>query len=107
MRQRTVLFGGSDSTGVALADTWEWNGVAWTLRSTSGPNPRFGHAVAYDSARGVTVLFGGTDDGFTFNSQTWEWNGTGWTLRSSTGPSARAAHAMAYDSARGRTVQSL
>ncbi|MFH0981929.1 MAG: hypothetical protein V2A79_10350 [Planctomycetota bacterium] len=28
-----------------------------------GPSPRYDHAMAYDSARGVTVLFGGWDRG--------------------------------------------
>jgi hypothetical protein len=25
----TVLYGGFDATGAALADTWEWDGSAW------------------------------------------------------------------------------
>ena len=78
-------------------------GFTWTLKSNSGPSPRYYHALAYDSARGVTVLFGGYDIGGD-NGETWEWDGTSWTLRSSTGPSRRELHAMAYDSARGVTV---
>jgi hypothetical protein len=33
-----VLFGGLDGkTQMSLADTWVWNGVAWTLQTGSGP----------------------------------------------------------------------
>ncbi len=31
----------------------------WMLRATTGPGPRYRHAMAYDAARGVTVVFGG------------------------------------------------
>jgi hypothetical protein len=101
----TVLFGGDDGPygGSYLNDTWEWDGVEWTLRSQNGPSARGSHAMAYDSVRGVTVLFGG--QAFAgLVGDTWEWDGAEWTLRSQTGPSARAYHAMAYDSARGVTV---
>ena len=107
----TVLFGGSGVDGNGnygqLGDTWEWDGMTWTLRSTTGPAPRSEHALAYDRARGVVVLFGGqSGDGLTSSSfgDTWEWNGTSWTQRSTTGPSLRYDHAMAYDSARNVTM---
>ena len=64
-RHRTVLFGGTTTGNDYLGDTWEWNGAgggAWNQRMVSGPlapSPRYNHAIAYDSARGVTVLFGG------------------------------------------------
>jgi hypothetical protein len=77
--------------------------VAWTQRVVSGPSPREGHKMAYDSARGVTVLFGGWPVGGN-SAQTWEWNGTAWTQRVVSGPSPRWQHAMAYDAARGLTV---
>ena len=56
-----MLFGGYDNSHVG--ETWEWDGSAWTLRASDGPSPRYDHAMAYDSARGVTVLFGGYDAG--------------------------------------------
>src|SRR5206468_2427231 len=43
----TVLFGGSD--GPNDGETWEWDGSRWRLKATSGPLPRNGHAMAYDS----------------------------------------------------------
>lgn len=68
------------------------------------PSGLKGHAMAYDSARGVVVLFGGEGwDGHL--DDTWEWNGTNWTqLSPPNRPSARSVHAMAYDSARGVVV---
>lgn len=105
-----ILFGGFPflaGNGIEpTQETWEWDGAAWALRGTEGPSPRWNHAMAYDSARGVAVLFGGSTDNnpFTLNGETWEWNGSTWTLRAATGPSPRANHAMAYDSLRGVTV---
>jgi hypothetical protein len=86
-----VLFGGtSDSTGAALADTWEWNGSVWIRRNApTAPAPRYGHGMAYDSARGVTVLTGGerfiAGSGYITYQDTWEWNGASWSLRSQAG----------------------
>jgi hypothetical protein len=102
-RSKIVLFGGYDGSG-NVSDTWEWNGTIWTqLSPATNPPGRSGHAMAYDTARGVTVLFGG-DHGGEFDD-TWEWNGTNWTQRSpATSPTARVGHAIAYDSARGVTV---
>jgi hypothetical protein len=63
---------------------------------------RHGHAMTYDSARGVTVLFGGWDN-FS-DGETWEWDGTAWTFKARSGPSSRTDHEMVYDSVRGVTV---
>ena len=108
-RGRVVLFGGQDSLSNRLSDTWEWDGTGWTDVTPPGvgasPPARFGHALAYDSARGRVVLFGG--DRFTNRlSDTWEWDGTAWTDVTPTGasPPARRGHALAYDSDRGRVV---
>lgn len=106
-RKVTVMFGGSVANGVRVAETWEWDGSSWTLRSTSGPSPRQAFAMAYDARRHVTVLFGGsvaTPSGSALNGETWEWDGATWTRRNEPGPGARAAHAMAYDANRGVMV---
>jgi hypothetical protein len=109
-RGTVVLFGGaaqSGTSGIFNGDTWEWDGIAWMQRSVTGPVPRFVHATAYDSARGVTVLFGGagpSGGSSVFFGDTWEWNGNVWTQRTVTGPSARFAPAMVYDEARHVTV---
>lgn len=105
VRHVSVLFGGYDGSGVGVEqrDTWEWNGTAWSRRSVTGPIGRDGHAMAFDSARGVTVLFGGFADAGSVGD-TWEWNGSAWTLRAVTGPLPRNGHTMVYDAARGVTV---
>jgi hypothetical protein len=92
LRDRTVLFGGRNSAGTALGDTWVWNGSSWAP-GPAGPPARFDHAMAYDSARGVIVLFGGQAGGVRLGD-TWEWNGTSWAQRSNTGPSARSGAAL-------------
>lgn len=103
-------------------------GPAWYFRSTNGPPARFGHTLAYDTARRVTVLFGGSFESptsaGTYNDL-WEWDGTRWAQRApqspmagwsrdlatgrwdpsyQDGPVARTEHAMSYDSRRGRIV---
>jgi Galactose oxidase, central domain len=61
----TLLFGGVTSPPPPVAAealsrlSWEWDGEHWTLRQDMGPAPRWGHALAFDSARGRAVLFGG------------------------------------------------
>ena len=96
----TVLFGGDDSN-----ETWEWDGVAWTLRSPNElPPARSQHALTYDAARGVVLLFGGVASAQPLND-TWTWDGSQWTqLFPASSPTPRAGHALAYDAARGRVV---
>ena len=116
VRGCVVLFGGAtySSTGL-LQDTWEWGGSTWTQRTPSAsPRGSYGHAMAFDSARGRVVLFGGwvvKPDGSPEryhhepDGETWEWDGTNWIQRlPGTRPSARHDHAMAFDSARGRIL---
>lgn len=91
----------------ASAASWTLPAIAqpcddWQRIAQFGPPPRFQHAMAYDTIRGVTVMFGGYDGGRF--GDTWEWNGADWTLVATSGPSPRMNHAMAFDSARGKTV---
>jgi hypothetical protein len=110
-----VLFGGYDSNGNRLQDTWTWNGTTWTnvtastVTSTNTPPARFYSTMAYDAATGTLVLFGG--NGVSGNIQdTWTWNGTTWTnvtaptVTSTNTPPARYNSAMAYDAATGTVV---
>ncbi|MBX3464662.1 MAG: hypothetical protein KF830_15950 [Planctomycetes bacterium] len=103
-RQLVLLFGGEAQAGL-LADTWEWDGVAWQVRTPpSAPPARRGHGLAYDAARQRTVLFGGEDTNGLLGD-TWEWDGTDWAARTpAAAPPARQGHAMAYDAARQRIV---
>jgi YVTN family beta-propeller protein len=102
-RNRVVLFGGTVDYSSYLADTWEYDGTAWTS-GPAGPPGRAFHAMAYDSARGRIVLFGGMNGANL--SDTWEYDGTTWTAGPTAPPglTARYNHSMAYDSARGRIV---
>lgn len=105
MRGVTVLFGGRTLGGALFGDTWEWNGSAWALRSTTGPSPRNGHMMTFDSTRGKVLLFGGrTSAGQNHSRETWEWDGIQWTRLSTTGPIQRAYGALAFDSRRSRAV---
>jgi galactose oxidase-like protein len=107
-RGRVVLFAGANEYNFFdFADTWEWDGTAWTERSTTtSPGPRYGHALAYDAARSRVLLFGGYDfySGLPL-ADTWEWDGNAWVETApATSPPGRFGHAMAYDSARRRVV---
>ncbi|MBI2945238.1 MAG: hypothetical protein HYY25_13675 [Candidatus Wallbacteria bacterium] len=110
VRRRVILFGGYDSSG-RLNDTWEWNGVSWSLVQAFNPSPgpdqptpRNYHSLASDSAgRKRIVLFGGGDAGGSFND-TWEWNGVFWKQVQANNPSPgtnqptqRYAQALAFD----------
>jgi hypothetical protein len=101
-RGRTVMFGGQDSAGVPLGDTWEWDGTNWMQMVATGPSARYSHRMAYDGQRAYTVLSGGYTSGGAVG-ETWGWNGTSWT-QAPNGVPSRAFHAMAYDSQRGRLV---
>src|SRR5262249_40323002 len=99
-RNVTVLFGGFEGSGNVSGETWEWDGTTWTLRTSNGPGPRYGHAMAFDSARGVVVLFGGFNP--TRNHRIWEYTGSAgrWNLRASVSidlPSPRGRHTMVFD----------
>jgi len=104
-RREVILFGGVDSGGALLSDTWSWDGSSWSERFPGlAPSARHRHAMAFDSATRQIVLFGGVDkDGV--RGDTWVWDGTTWNLKAPyTSPPARFGHAMAYDPARGEVV---
>lgn len=106
-----VFFGGEFSepggSSSFFNDTWEYDGLDWRKISfpTNAPlpNPRQGHAIAYDAARHAVVLFGGADAS-TYYGDTWVYRNDGtnasWTQVFVNGPARRAGHAMVYDSQR-------
>lgn len=111
-----VLFGGRrwqppSGPFAYVNDTWEYDGVAWTMRSTPvAPAPRAFGAMAYDRQRHVIVLQGGLNGppgggGTTVFEDVWEWDGTVWRqVDVPNGPGTRYDHAMAYDEARHEVV---
>jgi hypothetical protein len=112
-RGRLVLFGGySGNVPVFYGDTWELSSsissTSWNLISTSGPSPREGAAMAYDSISSRTLLFGGRSiqgNLITYKNDLWSWDGTNWTeLVHTNRPSARAFHKIVFDSSRNRLV---
>ncbi|MFN0134929.1 MAG: kelch repeat-containing protein [Phycisphaerae bacterium] len=78
-----LALGGSDCPG------------GWT--TPGSPGPRYGHAVAFDSDRGVLVTFGGRQTNTSpLLGDTWEYDGTRWRQTATSGPSPREQFAMAY-----------
>ena len=93
-RGKAVLFGGygpKPDGSEYLSDLWEYDGAAWTLRTTSGPAARQNAAMAFDTARNKTVLFGGLSfsSGPITYGQTCECNGTTSATVATTRPSPR------------------
>lgn len=87
-----LLFGGP--IGAAFPTPYA---LFWVQRTDVGsPGPRSGHALAYDSDRGVTILFGGQHGDI---NDTWEYDGHSWKKITIDGPvpSPRSRHAMCYD----------
>jgi hypothetical protein len=134
-RGKTVLFGGQrfaagacDGTSCggsncALADTWEWSGIAWSkicdgTTADCGVEPGIAaqYHMAFDAKRGVTVLFGGSyrcvgnDLASDFANDVWEWNGTAWSHPTITdpegdgNPGGRAGPSLFYDPLRQRVL---
>jgi hypothetical protein len=113
LRQRILMFGGSDDVGTVLGDTWEWDTVAktWSQLSLSpSPPPRVGSRMVYDVANDRIVLHGGWNSATSaFFSDTWAWNPgpRTWTNLGSgfSGPfSARTYHGFVYNTASARVT---
>jgi hypothetical protein len=104
-RGRTVLFGGyqrSAGTLTRLGDTWEWDGRRWAEVSRSGPSPRSGAAMAYDSRTGAVILFGGSGGPL---GDTWAWDGQAWTRLPIPLSPGRFNTVMAPDPGSGRLIR--
>jgi hypothetical protein len=102
-RGQVVLFGGLPAGNVS-AETWTWDGHAWTQRHPAvNPPARQFASMVYDAARRVVVLFGGQAPAIL--NDTWTWDGTTWTQQHPTRrPTGRVASAMTYDGARARIL---
>ena len=107
-RKVVVLFGGLFYNGVHseyLRDTWEWDGVAWTEKTTLSSPPRsYEGAMAYDYHRKQTTLFAAAemnDADVSF----WHWDGAVWTQTLlDNKPTAAVNIAMTYDRDRQKTI---
>lgn len=110
-RGQVLLFGGIDSASacgaVVCADTWAWDGAAWTqLTPATAPSGRAAAMITYDPLRDRVVLFGGNDGGNSLQD-VWEWDGANWTDQTPAAgvqPSGRYFGGLVFDSSSGRTV---
>jgi hypothetical protein len=105
-RAVTLAVGGRpvSDTGSSSADTWAWDGSAWTELPASFP-PRGFIQGTFDSARQVSVIYGGIDQSpsSAYFAETQERSTGTWSNRSGT-PGARSSSGLAYDAGRGVTV---
>jgi len=97
-----VLFGGYSGTQV-LADTWTWDGTAWTAMSPpSSPPPLESAAMVYDGAGHRLLLVGGKGSDGQATNGTWSWDGTSWAaLSPAASPTPRYGAAVAPEAANG------
>jgi hypothetical protein len=76
-----VMWGGVNSSGTDVQETWVWDGTDWTHISTAhAPSSRNLFSMADSSNCGFVVGVGGRETGsLAFMDETWEWDGTDWT----------------------------
>jgi galactose oxidase-like protein len=95
-----VLFGGTNSLGTALSDTWKFFNGTWTQLTVNGTPPvRFRASMTYDPVDNTTVLFGGctSTSCASPDSVTWGYHNYNWTnLNPSSHPSARVYYGVTY-----------
>jgi len=104
VRQRYVMWGGSDATGAQL-DVWEYNGTDWVSVGGPGPTGRNEPALAYDGVRGRIVMYGGRAVSGQVLNDMWQWDGLVWSqITPATLPPARNGHSMTWDPVRRRVV---
>jgi hypothetical protein len=133
VRKQVALFGGVNEKGY-FNDTWVYHPAQGALlgswerkkdlyQSPPGYSARAGHAMAFDSLRGLAFVSGGavgTDTSIGVPSETrvkdlWQWDGTNWFILGDLNvpigePSfvalhrTFARHAMAFDSLRGNVL---
>jgi galactose oxidase-like protein len=113
-RQDVVLFGGVNSNGTLLNDTWVFLGGVWSpaplLPRTAQPSPRQSAAFAYNYSAEVGILFGGCGTACPLRD-TWElsWvtakSAFEWIPESPMArPPARYGGSMTYDSLNGAVL---
>ncbi|MBM3495307.1 MAG: hypothetical protein FJX72_13445 [Armatimonadetes bacterium] len=97
---KTVIFGGT-SIGIfqSLADTWQWDGNAWTqVQTTTTPPGRSDGRLVFPGSRGV-LLFGGVSITAPFFYQDlWQLQGSNWVaIPAAAGPSGRGKAGFVFD----------
>lgn len=111
VRARTVVFGGAGACFAfscpTFADTWEFDGLAWTQRVVAGPPARADAGMTFDPLNGRVLLHGGRGNCVpacvTTFADAWSWDGVAWVQRSSAAPRVHSG-GLAWDAARGTGV---
>jgi hypothetical protein len=112
LRQRSVLFGGSDAQRISLDDTWEWDGTNWVADGpATRPMARARHAMAWEPLQQRVAMTGGTSitllggAPLTLNmpAELWSYDGVDWAVTPISAP-VLADHAMTFDGFRNRLV---
>jgi len=99
-RAVVVLFGGQDSAGTRLSDTWEWSYGKWTRIAVQGPGARINASAGYETYQKAVFLFGGSTDSGA-QSDLWTYDGKSWTkMTPAISPPARQLGLMAFDKAK-------
>ena len=105
-RQRTIVFGGYDTSPASRNDTWAVNltdSIRWDSLATAGvPPPRFAHSAIYDPVGGRMVVFGGASGAPPSLNDLWELSlveSPTWTAISPLGvpPPGLQYHSAIYD----------
>ncbi|MBK8979788.1 MAG: SUMF1/EgtB/PvdO family nonheme iron enzyme [Planctomycetes bacterium] len=110
VRQRVVLFGGSDGWPEVgpirvFGDTWEWDGVRWYERRPSvSPEPRERSLSAYDPSRQRTILCDGYGESGEPLTDMWEWDGVRWSLVAPPGSVPAEGMGLVFDASRQQCV---
>jgi hypothetical protein len=104
VRGQGVMFGGRDSyVGIQTGfnDTWIYDGQWQQVTPAHTPPRRYGHVMAFDSARGEVVMgFGIPYSSGTAYRDTWLWNGSDWRMATpATLPPANLYSAMTFHAA--------
>jgi hypothetical protein len=99
-----LLYGGQNgfaSTPIVIYNqTWEFNGLKWSLLNASGPAGLRAPALAFDTAENESILFGGTPIAGPVSNETWAFTKDNWSeLFPTTEPAARYTPGVAYDPA--------
>jgi hypothetical protein len=105
---KVLLYGGEDSAGILLGDTWTFDGTNW-VQLTAPPRiaELTNSAVAFDSSAGVAIAHGGADCCYpaaVYVDRSRAWDGTSWTLRSAVPTPGRRDSAAAFDPVLGTSV---
>ncbi len=108
LNNRIIVFGGQESGGDYLQDTWEFSldTLTWNQIATTGPSARRSAKMVYDSKNQQMILFGGFKVPYVYFGDTWFFDLTmdTWSSASNSGPEERIYHSMTYEDNSGNVI---